>query len=75
MEMPRSWSHRTLVSPERNHRSSPLTGFIATNFVVILGKPSAKSKRIWRPNAEIVPVPVRSAFRVPCSRTSASRSS
>jgi hypothetical protein len=33
------------------------------------GKPSLRSKRIWWPNTEIVPVPVRSALRAPWSRT------
>ena len=39
--------------------------------VVISGKPRRRSKRSWRPNTLRVPVPVRSALRLPCSRTSA----
>ena len=39
-----------------------------TFFVVTSGKPSARSKRIWWPNTQRVPVPVRSPFSAPSSR-------
>ncbi len=47
--MPRSWSHFTLVSPRRNHSSSPKTERVWTFLVVTSGKPAARSKRIWWP--------------------------
>ncbi len=37
--------------------------------VVTSGNPSLKSKRIWWPNTDRVPVPVRSVFSTPCSNT------
>src|SRR5262249_30511186 len=36
--------------------------------VVTRGKPSARSKRIWWPNTDSVPVPVRSRFSTPLAR-------
>ena len=44
--------------------------FRCTFLVVTSGKPSARSKRIWWPKIERVPVPVRSVFSTPVSRTS-----
>jgi hypothetical protein len=40
-----------------------------TRLVVISGKPAARSKRIWYPNTDNVPVPVRSGFAAPLRRT------
>src|ERR1700729_2480330 len=48
--------------------------FRCTFLVVTSGKPSARSKRIWWPKIDRVPVPVRSRFSTPVSRTSSSRS-
>ncbi len=42
---------------------------VCTFLVVTSGNPAARSKRIWWPNTERVPVPVRSALRWPWSRT------
>ena len=42
--------------------------------VVTRGKPSARSNRIWWPNTLKVPVPVRSVFMAPVSRTRRMRS-
>src|SRR4051794_15351886 len=67
--MPRSWSHFTLVSPRRNHSSSPNTERVWIFLVVTRGKPARRSKRIWWPKTERVPVPVRSPFSTPSSRT------
>ena len=58
-----------LVSPRRNQISSCTIDFRCSFLVVTSGKPSARSKRICRPNTLRVPVPVRSAFSVPCSST------
>src|SRR6478736_4973607 len=74
IEMPRSWSQRTLVSPRRNHSSSPTIERRCSFFVVMAGKPSARSKRIWWPNTLSVPVPVRSDFSWPWVRTWSRRS-
>src|SRR3954469_5468395 len=71
---PRSWSHFTLVSPRRNHSSSAKTERVWTFLVVTSGNPSARSKRIWWPKTESVPVPVRSDFSTPSSRTRDRRS-
>src|SRR5215213_1190644 len=67
--MPRSCSHFTLVSPRMNHNSSPNTDRVCTFLVVTSGKPAARSKRIWCPKTLRVPVPVRSPFSTPSSRT------
>src|SRR4051812_13295106 len=74
MVTPRSWSHFTLVSPRRNHSSSAKTDRVWTFFVVTSGKPADRSKRIWWPKTESVPVPVRSGFSTPSSRTRVRRS-
>src|SRR3954453_7940894 len=74
MVTPRSWSHLTLVSPRRNHSSSAKTDRVWTFLVVTSGKPSERSKRIWCPKTESVPVPVRSDFSTPSSRTRVRRS-
>ena len=66
---PRSCSQRALPSPRRNHSSSRMIDFRCTFLVVTSGKPSLRSKRIWWPNTLFVPVPVRSAFVTPWSRT------
>src|SRR5262244_1776603 len=42
--------------------------------VVTSGKPSARSKRIWWPNTDSVPVPVRSRFSTPLVRIRSIRS-
>ena len=65
--MPRSCSQRTLVSPRRNHSSSPMIDRRCTFLVVTSGKPSVRSNRIWWPNTLRVPVPVRSALSTPWS--------
>lgn len=39
-----------------------------------MGKPLLRSKRIWHPKVEMVPVPVRSRFSTPSSRTRCKRS-
>ena len=62
-----------LVSPLRNHSSSWMMLFRCTFLVVTSGKPSARSNRIWGPNTDTVPVPVRSVFTVPVSRMWRSR--
>src|SRR5687768_5814195 len=69
METPFSLRYWILVSPRKNHSSSWMMDFKWHFFVVISGKPSDKSKRIWYPNMESVPVPVRSDFLCPCSST------
>src|SRR5687767_1632362 len=74
MEMPFSRSQRTLVSPETNQSSSPMTDFRWIFFVVTNGKPSASENRIWWPNTLRVPVPVRSPFSTPSSRIRCIRS-
>ena len=61
--------------PCRNQSSSYAIDLKCTRFVVTSGNPSARSNRNWRPNTLVVPVPVRSVLRVPCSSTSRSRSS
>ena len=43
-------------------------------FVVSKGKPSSRLKRIWLPNTEMVPVPVRSPFCVPSVRILSNKS-
>src|SRR2546425_600623 len=48
--------------------------FRCSFLVVSSGKLSSSEKRIWRPNTERVPVPVRSVFCAPRSSTSARRS-
>ena len=63
-----------LVSPRRNQSSSCTIDFRCSFLVVTSGKPCARSKRICQPNTLRVPVPVRSAFSVPCSSTWRSRS-
>ena len=63
-----------LVSPCRNHSSSCTIERRCSFLVVTSGKPSRRSKRICQPNTLRVPVPVRSAFSAPCSRTWRSRS-
>src|SRR5207342_2417620 len=63
-----------LVSPFRNHSNSWTIERRCSFFVVTSGKPSRRSKRICQPNTLRVPVPVRSAFSAPCSRTWRSRS-
>src|SRR6188472_1220594 len=68
MLTPRSCSHLTLVSPRRNHSSSANTDRVWTFLVVTSGKPSPRSKRIWCPNTDSVPVPVRSPLSAPSSR-------
>ncbi len=70
-----SCSGRALRSPRRNQNSSSATPRMNTRLVVISGKPALRSKRIWWPNTDRVPVPVRSDFGVPCSMTWRSRSS
>src|SRR5471030_1011751 len=45
-----------------------------TFLVVTSGNPWARSKRIWWPKMERVPVPVRSVFSTPRSRASRNRS-
>src|SRR6202171_2636673 len=42
--------------------------------VVTSGKPAARSKRIWWPNTERVPTPVRSRFSTPSASTRSMRS-
>ena len=54
-----------LVSPARNHSSSWMIAFSGSFLVVSIGKPAARSKRIWWPNTDSVPVPVRSCFSAP----------
>src|SRR3954453_11567315 len=66
---PRSWSHFTLVSPRRNQSSSAKTERVWTFLVVTSGNPLERSNRIWWPKTESVPVPVRSDFSTPSSRT------
>ncbi len=46
MVMPFSRSHRTLVSPEMNQSSSPMTDFRWIFLVVTNGKPSASENLI-----------------------------
>jgi hypothetical protein len=58
-----------LVSPRRNHNSSPNTDRVWIFFVVTSGKPSARLNRIWWPKTLSVPVPVRSDFSAPSSRS------
>ena len=58
-----------LVSPGRNHSSSWMIDFRCSFLVVTSGKPPARSKRIWWPNTDSVPVPVRSLLRTPWSST------
>src|SRR5689334_6581090 len=74
MVTPRSCSHLTLVSPRRNHSSSANTDRVWIFFVVTSGKPAARSKRIWCPKTDRVPVPVRSPFSRPSSRIRRTRS-
>jgi squalene cyclase len=57
----------TLLEPCRNHSSSWMIERRCSFLVVTSGKPALRSKRIWWPNTERVPVPVRSVFSTPCS--------
>ena len=63
-----------LVSPARNHSNSWMIDLRCSFLVVTSGKPCDRSNRIWWPNTESVPVPVRSAFFTPSSRMRWSRS-
>ena len=74
MRTPRSWSHRALVLPCRNHKSSYMMLLRWTFLVVTRGKPSSRLKRIWCPKMLRVPVPVRSDLSVPLSRIFCNRS-
>src|ERR1043166_4519271 len=48
---------------------------LACSFLVVTsGNPWVRSNRIWWPNTESVPVPVRSCFSTPRLRTSSIRS-
>jgi hypothetical protein len=58
-----------LVEPARNQISSWMMDLRCTFLVVTSGKPACKSKRIWWPNTERVPVPVRSVLTAPWSIT------
>src|SRR5262249_14646396 len=65
---PCSLRYLTLVSPARNQSSSWTIDLRCSFLVVVSGKPSARSKRIWWPNTDSVPVPVRSRFSAPSAR-------
>ena len=52
-----------LVLPDRNHSNSWITDLRCTSLVVSKGNPSCRSSRIWCPNFDKVPVPVRSVFK------------
>src|SRR5262249_22998842 len=70
------WSRKylMLVSPLRNHNSSCTIAFRGRRFVVSIGKPAARLKRIWCPKIDKVPVPVRSCLSAPSARIRSSRS-
>ena len=61
----RSFSQAMLVSPRRNQSNSTMIDLRCSFLVVTSGKPSSRSKRIWWPNTERVPVPVRSIVSAP----------
>src|SRR5699024_1053294 len=69
MDTPRSCSQRASESPRRNQSSSMKMLRVWSFLVVTRGNPLDRSKRIWCPNTDSVPVPVRSDFLMPCSRT------
>src|SRR5262249_37147600 len=62
-------------SPRRNQSSSTATDLKWIFLVVTSGKPPERSKRIWYPKTLVVPVPVRSLFGIPWSRTCRTNSS
>ena len=68
------WFLRGDTNVRWNHSNSRMIDFLCSFLVVSSGKPCARSMRIWRPNTERVPVPVRSSLRAPCSSTSRRRS-
>ena len=62
------------VSPFKNHNNSTIIERRCTFFVVTSGNPLDKSKRIWCPKIEVVPVPVLSPLKVPSSKIRRSKS-
>ena len=58
----------------RTRSARATTEGTCTFFVVTSGKPSRRSKRIWCPNTDSVPVPVRSSLRTPSSSARRRRS-
>ncbi|AXU41121.1 hypothetical protein BC01_024 [Bacillus phage BC01] len=64
----------TFVLPLINHSNSSTIIRNGSFFVVNIGNPLDKSKRICAPNSERVPVPVRSPLRLPSFRTFAANS-
>eukprot|EP01018_Ginkgo_biloba_P011530 Gb_18228 [translate_table: standard] len=53
------------VEPLMNHSNSSTTPRQKTRFVVRSGKDLRRLNRIWQPNFDNVPVPVRSPFWTP----------
>src|SRR5699024_7700354 len=64
----------TFVSPFKNHKSSDATNLNRTLLVVSKGNPLLRSKRIWLPNLEYVPVFVLSLFIFPSFNTNLHKS-
>src|SRR5262249_30159828 len=71
---PCSWRYLIFVSPARNQSSSYMIDFRWSFFVVSRGNPSSRANRIWCPNTDNVPVPVRSRFSTPRLRISSIKS-